>query len=827
MTSIFINYRRDDTKWAAVSLAEKLSKVYGKEAVFLDVEGIEAGVDFPDALQAALERADVLLVLIGAKWLTLQGQHGKRRIDHPDDWVRREIRHALESKTCRVIPVIVDDGDLPDDASALPDDIAQLVKRQRVAVRSERASIDLRPIIDAIGPGEKPASCAPSIDPLQILHDSGQLAPHVYPRAIVRKELLDQLHEAMRNHGAVTVGGLSGSGKTYLMASYLAQRMDPAHVDKVFWHEAAEGQTVEDLLAQFNDVIPVASASASARCNQLLRLLSNRKGLLIVDDWQKAGDAYTPLINAASRIQSPCRLVLLSQKRVEPSGVAEPPYHLDVTAWGCHEVEQLLRANQLAGLQHHARDIVRVSGGLPFAVSLFCSLVSTYNYAPDTLLDGVMSEDSRLKDWFDKIVKNLSLDAKSLLPRLGLVDGPFNIGVVRALMAKACDDPFQELQRSYLVTRATEFRWRMHDLAASFSRVRMSDEEAKTVHEQLGKHFARKLLDKGKREFSELEFIEAVRGYRHLRQSGAATHGEELLLRISGTAKRRGLYRLYADLCALAIADLPNRDRWFDYHHAHCLLILGFYAESLKLVEALRTDGEVKATPRLALSVDRLYAEALGALGREQEGLDVLLRALDVYRATEKASVPYSHANSILVWLHLRMGNLDEAERLNNVLLAENMPREERRGTASAKAKAKDDEKRMGAASALAKYGMILARRGNHDVAKGQLGTALNLFEEIGDKRGMVWCLSHLSEVHLQLTDEATALDYFNRARRLAADIDECSVDYLDVVTSLRARAGMREFVSMLDDEWRRIHGMRGAGRTARPGTKARRHRMA
>ena len=144
---IFINYRRSDAGWPADHLADKLRAAFGEDRVFLDVRSIEAGDDFPDKIGDHLKRATVLLVLVGKQWLFVQDEFGRRRLDKRNDWVRREIRKALAHKNCRVIPVLIDDAQLPTQQGAIPRDISSMLKLQRISIRQSYSEHDLDRLI--------------------------------------------------------------------------------------------------------------------------------------------------------------------------------------------------------------------------------------------------------------------------------------------------------------------------------------------------------------------------------------------------------------------------------------------------------------------------------------------------------------------------------------------------------------------------------------------------------------------------------------------------------------------------------------------------------
>jgi hypothetical protein len=125
---IFINYRDSDEPWAAAALDDALTERLGREAVFLDSRSIVIGQWFDEELRANLCHSSVLLVVIGARWLTVTDVYGRRLIDRPQDWVRMEISEAFALRI-HVVPVLV--GDLPIlDPAALPPSIRQLARCQ-------------------------------------------------------------------------------------------------------------------------------------------------------------------------------------------------------------------------------------------------------------------------------------------------------------------------------------------------------------------------------------------------------------------------------------------------------------------------------------------------------------------------------------------------------------------------------------------------------------------------------------------------------------------------------------------------------------------------
>lgn len=129
---IFISYRRADSAGYAGRIYDRLTAHFGEDTVFMDVDTIEAGLDFVEVLQNAVQSCDVLVALIGRSWLNIKDEAGKRRLDSPEDFVRVEIAAAL-SRDIRVIPVLVDGAPMPR-STELPANLKPLARRNALQV---------------------------------------------------------------------------------------------------------------------------------------------------------------------------------------------------------------------------------------------------------------------------------------------------------------------------------------------------------------------------------------------------------------------------------------------------------------------------------------------------------------------------------------------------------------------------------------------------------------------------------------------------------------------------------------------------------------------
>jgi hypothetical protein len=145
---IFLSYRRTDSAAATGRLYSALRDRFGSKSVFMDSASTAWGESWPEVVESAVAGADFVVAVIGPGWLLAQDEWGFRRIDQPDDWVRRELEVALAERKA-VLPLLVGETRMPP-PDKLPAELSELSTKQALHVREDTWERDVEGLLQSL-----------------------------------------------------------------------------------------------------------------------------------------------------------------------------------------------------------------------------------------------------------------------------------------------------------------------------------------------------------------------------------------------------------------------------------------------------------------------------------------------------------------------------------------------------------------------------------------------------------------------------------------------------------------------------------------------------
>ena len=133
MPRITISYRREDSGVITGRIFDRLVAYYGRDAIFRDIDNIPLGVDFRQHINTVLGRSDIVLAIVGPRWIG--PRRGQSRLDNEADPVRVEIEAVLRLGV-PLIPVLVLRAVMPR-IEQLPDSLKDLAYRNAIQVDTD------------------------------------------------------------------------------------------------------------------------------------------------------------------------------------------------------------------------------------------------------------------------------------------------------------------------------------------------------------------------------------------------------------------------------------------------------------------------------------------------------------------------------------------------------------------------------------------------------------------------------------------------------------------------------------------------------------------
>ena len=752
---VFVNYRREDTGPYARLLQLKLRERFPHAPVFMDLDSIEGGVDFTEAIKSGLDSCAVLVALIGAKWLTVTDADGRRRIDDPDDLVRYEIRTALKLGV-RVIPVLVD-GAKALQPKQLPGDLQRLARLNALEMSYTRLDHDATRLAGVIDRVLEAAVGGPATPDGNSLPPAGaEMRYSLPPEAAAftgREEELDRISAAV--FGAIGTGsvvavgaidGMPGAGKTTL-AVRVAHALAEQFPDRQLFIDlhghtpgrapVAPEEALAGLLAAAGVDPRFVPGDLDGRAAMWRDRMAGQRALLVLDNAASSAQVG-PLLPGGQ-----CLVLVTSRRHLGDLPGTVTPVLLDVLT-PAQAARMFVRlAPRAADRPGEVAEVVALAGFLPLAVSLLARLFARHgswtlaDLAAETRasLLTLTAEHDSVAAAFEVSYGHLDPDRQRFFCLLGLHPGTtFEAYAAAALAGTGLAEAaalLDALHGEGLLTEIGHRRYGMHDLLRRYAR----DHAAGLPGSEQA---VERLLDY----------------YQH-----TSARADTLI----------GFYTQSAPPPA-APAGLPAAPDLQDTAQA----LAWVRAERVSLISCL--DHVTRAGQHAR--VIALTAGIAGLLHRDGPWADAIARHAAAVQAAQCAGDRRGQANALTC--------LGDAQRLAGDYLSAAQAQEQ------ALSIYRDLGSRLGQANALNELGDMRRATGDYPAATEALQQALSIARELDDRRGQVIALNYLGDVRRLTGDYPAATEALQQALSIARELDDRrgQANALNHLGNLRLRTG-------------------------------------
>ena len=460
MGQVFISYRRDDARALAERISSRLVQAFGREAIFKDVDSIRSGEDFEIRLQEALSETKIFLAVIGPAWLGITDDKGRRRLDDPADYVRREIEMAL-SRGCTIIPLMVANARILAD-DEVPDSIRALTKRNVLEIRYDPDfNTDMQKLVDRICelglPLARPAGAA--------IQEIPPPPTDFVDRDAELKSLLEVVREGRKK--VVAIRAIGGMGKT-AFARRAAEAL-AAQFPRQLYHpmrgSSPDPATPDEVLAEFVlslDPDCKLPASSTALSKLYLSMLRDKPALILLDDVADAS-AVESLVPPSN-----CLLLYTSRRRFLLPG----QYSLDLDRLPLSASVRLL-GDICDRIGEAGAALADLCGNLPFALRLAAGALAEEAFlSPDDFMAYLRSDRLRHLEGAQLILtaclERLPPESRQRLSMLSVFAGPFTKEAAGAVWDLGPTDAVRQLTQlmefCFLDWTPSQERFSMHDL---------------------------------------------------------------------------------------------------------------------------------------------------------------------------------------------------------------------------------------------------------------------------------------------------------------------------------------------------------------------------
>jgi tetratricopeptide (TPR) repeat protein len=455
--------------------------------------------------------------------------------------------------------------------------------------------------------------------------------------------------------------------------------------------------------------------------------------------------------------------------------------HLDLGDLSPYETNQLvMRHPPLARLSELVREkLVEEFGGLPYVYDLLSSKGATEDLERiiyevrkygTTEQKRPTTEQKRREEWqkihsgivefatLETIIKRLEEPSQTLLAQLGVVLQPFPLALIEEglLLDQKVWQPL--LDWSLLHYDSHEHTYHLHSLTRHHAASLLTEESRKQAQLQLAawyQYYAR---------YESHDWMDMLKAQHLLRAAGNVQQAGELVIQISETLKRFGLYDRLHGLCIDTLADIGKSNK--------------------QLTAAMQDDlgyqlgmaVEVSYYKRLTISNEHLTAIIRHELGMIAQDRGRYEDAKQHYEKSQTIFKQLSDQKGPVAALPLhQLGMIDQGQQflhgkaavlhqLGMIAQIQGKNQEAQKFFDDSLAIDKSQGNQSGEAESLHQMGIFAQNQGDYQKAQQNFRRSLTIYEQLGDQSGCANAFFHLGIITHFRGNDQEAQDFFQRS---------------------------------------------------------------
>jgi len=618
---------------------------------------------------------------------------------------------------------------------------------------------------------------------------------------IGRKVELQRLIDLIQNPSVrlVTILGCGGIGKTRL-ALELTSKLQNEFPQGIYFVPLAQLSSANEILPALGERLGVQSPPGSHLKEAVFEHLSNRQALLVLDNFEHLLEGallVSDLLTAGPAIKvivtTREKLDLEAETLYRLSGLELPSFDNIKTTEGYEAIQLFLqKARQVrpdfslnSGNVEAVNHLCQLVDGNPLGILLAAAWIE--HFSPAEILEKVknnldfLSRNARdaeprhssIRAVFNASLERLTNYQKTTFRRLGFFRGGFTLAAATTVAGADLKTLLALVEKSLLSRDPDSGRYGLHELLRQFACEEL--EAARESGNIMAAHTTYYLSFVREREAALIgpDQIEALDEFQadfdNIRQAFSSGVENRDFNAIQATLpgiyafcdtrsrayEAEALFRLARDRLAPQSGENPQP--------AWALTLLCWY-DMRAYGEPLKTFEEIRAWAQSCLK----YAESIHAPQAMAAGLVVSGAIAEDTNDFSTAIRQYEEAMQIypllddVYWVNIRIGLCHQA--------AGHYPKAIRAFQVSFQ-RGKEMGERLMMAWSLANLGDTLRCQAKSREAQDKLEQAYALFQEIGNKFGLMWVNFSLSKVSVSLGDPASAQEYAEIAGYIARQL--------------------------------------------------------